>query len=117
MRSMGFRQGEASPCVFHNSQRQLAVSVHGDDFTSTGPKCQLDWFEDELEKKYELKKGGRLCPGPKDAKELTILNRVIRWTEKGIEYEADPRQAERLLEASTWTMGVRPQQPQASRCQ
>ena len=88
MRSMGFRQGEASPCVFHNPQRQLAVSVHGDDFTSTGPKCQLDWFEDELEKKYELKKGGRLGPSPKDAKELTILNRVIRWTEKGIEYEA-----------------------------
>ena len=98
MRSVGFRQGEASPCVFHHSERQLAISVHGDDFTSTGPKCQLDWFEDELEKKYELKKGGRLGPSPKDSKELTILNRVIRWTDQGIEYEADPRQAERLLE-------------------
>ena len=27
-----------------------------------------------------------------------LLNRVIRWTETGIEYEADPRQVERLLE-------------------
>ncbi len=24
------------------------------------------------------------------------LNRIIRWTESGIEYEADPRQAEKL---------------------
>ena len=26
-----------------------------------------------------------------------MLNRVVRWTEKGIEYEADPRQVERLV--------------------
>ena len=35
---------------------------------------------------------------PSDCKELIILNRVIRWTESGVEYEADPRQGERLLE-------------------
>ena len=62
------------------------------------PKSQLHCFEDKLEAKYELKKGGRLGPGLSDTKELTILNRVIRWTPLGIEYEADPRQAERLLE-------------------
>ena len=37
-------------------------------------------------------------PGDSDTKELTILNRVIRWVGDGVEYEADPRQAERLLE-------------------
>ena len=26
-----------------------------------------------------------------------ILNRIVRWTDKGLEYEADPRQAEKLL--------------------
>ena len=98
MRSIGFRQGEASPCVFVHTGRSLAISVHGDDFTSAGPKCELDWFEDKLEAKYELKKGGRLGPAPSDKKELTVLNRVIRWTDGGIEYEADPRQSERLLE-------------------
>ena len=36
--------------------------------------------------------------GPKDDMEGTALNRVIRWTPTGIEYEADPRQVERLLE-------------------
>ena len=28
-----------------------------------------------------------------------MLNRVLRWTEDGLEYEADPRQCERLLES------------------
>ena len=27
-----------------------------------------------------------------------MLNRVLRWTEQSAEYEADPRQVERLLE-------------------
>ena len=116
MRSIAFRQGEASPCVFMNVKRGLAASVHGDDFTTTGPKCEIDWFEDMLEAKYELKKGGRLGPGPDDVKELTVLNRVIRWTDDGIEYEADPGTCERLLEGlglddgctAASTLGLKP---------
>ena len=88
----------SSPCLFLHKARGLAISVHGDDFTTCGPKCEIDWFERLLEEKYELKKGGRLGPAPGDCKELTILNRVIRWTDHGVEYEADPRQGERLLE-------------------
>ena len=98
MRTVGFAQGEASPCIFVHAARGIAVSVHGDVFTSTGPKCELDWFESQLEGKYELRKGGRLGPADGDCKELTVLNRVIRWSEGGIEYEADPRQVERLIE-------------------
>ena len=37
-------------------------------------------------------------PGDEDAEELTVLNRVLRYTPDGFEYEADPRQAEKLLE-------------------
>ena len=51
-----------------------------------------------LKSQYELTVGGRLGPGPRDDKEARVLNRVIRWTADGLEYEADPRQAERLLE-------------------
>ena len=51
-----------------------------------------------MEQHYELTKGGRLGPGENDAKQGMILNRVIRWTTNGIEYEADPRQVERMLE-------------------
>ena len=37
-------------------------------------------------------------PGVDDCKEILVLNRAIRWTEQGLEYEADPRQGERLLD-------------------
>ena len=115
MKSIGFEQGEASPCVFVHRARNLATSVHGDDFTTSGPKVELDWFEAKLESRYELRKGGRLGPGRNDSKEILVLNRAIRWTESGLEYEADPRQAERLLEGlglddkcnSTATPGLR----------
>ena len=98
MRELGFKQGAASPCVFVHPERHVATSVHGDDFTSCGAKRGLDWFEDALEARYELKRGGRLGPGASDAKEITVLNRVLRWTDDGLEYEADPRQCERLIE-------------------
>ena len=63
LKTIGFTQGVACPCLFVSSDRQLYISVHGDDFTTAGPKVEIDWFERLLEEKYELKKGGRLGPG------------------------------------------------------
>ena len=36
-------------------------------------------------------------PAVEDAKEARILNRIVRRTTKGLEYEADPRQGEKLV--------------------
>ena len=99
MKSIGCLQGTASPCIFVHEVRGIACSVRGDDFTSTGEKRELDWLEMQLESWYELRKGGRLGPGDIDAKELTVLNRVLRYTESVYEYKADPRQSEKLLES------------------
>jgi hypothetical protein len=96
---LGFHQGVASPCVFGHKQRDLVRSVHGDDFTTAGARPNLDWFESQLESHYELRKGGRIGPGPQDAKEGRVLNRIIKWTDAGIEYEADPRRVEKLVES------------------
>ena len=41
--------------------------------------------------KYWPNVGVRLGPGGGDDEEGTVLNRVVRWCEKSIEYEADPR--------------------------
>ena len=35
--------------------------------------------------------------GPDDVKEVKVLNKVIRYTDAGIELEADPRHAEIIL--------------------
>ena len=58
LKSIVFRQDEACPCLFYHEKRGLACSVHGDDFTTAGPKCELYVFEDQLDAKYKLKKGG-----------------------------------------------------------
>ena len=44
-----------------------------------------------------MKELHRLGPRAKDDKEAIVFNRVVRWTAAGLEYEADPRQAEKLL--------------------
>ena len=49
-------------------------------------------------KKYEMTIGPRLGPGEHDAKEARALNRVVRWTKDGVEYEVDPRQVEKLIQ-------------------
>ena len=97
MKSLGFVMGDASACVFRHRSRRLTSSVHGDDFTTAGPKEELDWLKSEMEKRYELTENHRIGPGPQDGKEAKILNRIVRWTDLGIEYEADPRQGEKLV--------------------
>jgi hypothetical protein len=94
---MGFVQGKSCPCIFWHEERDVLTSVHGDDFTTRGPKVELDWFAAKLAEKYELKEGPRLGPSPEDAREASVLNRIVHWDEDGIWYEADPRQAERLI--------------------
>ena len=51
----------------------------------------------ELDRHYELTEAHRLGPGAADDKEAKVLNRIVRWTEHGLVYEADPRQGEKLL--------------------
>ena len=45
---MGFKAGAASPCNFRHGSRQLFVTVHGDDFTATGPEKDLKWYEKQM---------------------------------------------------------------------
>ncbi len=95
---LGFDKGCASACVFRHKARELECSIHGDDLTATGPKCELDWYKAELQKVYQLKESARLGPGPQDDKEASMLHRIIRWTEEGLEYEADPRLHEQVVQ-------------------
>ena len=93
LKSLGFKCGLASPCNFHNAARDISVTVHGDDFTATGDERSLTWFKSALSRKYDIKHS-MLGPGDQDLKEVRVLNRVIRWTDESIEYEADQRHAE-----------------------
>eukprot|EP00973_Karenia_brevis_P088796 12315265-Karenia_brevis.AAC.1 len=71
---LGFRKGGGSPCNFYNACHDIAVTVHGDDFTSTGPGKSLEWFKGRLEEHFDIKTKV-LGPETVDLKEIAILNR------------------------------------------
>ena len=52
-----------------------------------------------MTKSFECKLKGRLGTGPDDCKEMRVLNRIVRISDKGVLYEADPRHAEMLVKA------------------
>ena len=94
MKSIGFKKGDASPCAFKHETRNLRAGVHGDDFTILGYEEDLDWFWKEIQERFECKHRGRLGPDKGDQKEIRVLNRIITWTDEGIEYEGDQRHVE-----------------------
>ena len=103
---MGFVRGVANGCNFYHSARGLRVVVHGDDFTCLGPRADVLWYEDALSHKFEIKRRGHIGEGPDCVKEIRILNRILRLTDQGLRYEADPRHAELLVQALDLTKSV-----------
>ena len=73
----GFAKCSGSLSNFHHPIRQVSVTDHGDDFTSTGREIDLRWFESELKREFEIKTE-MLGPDPKrHLQEVRVLNRVI----------------------------------------
>ena len=93
----GLIAGRASKCVFYNVERGVRIAVHGDDFVIEGRDEDLRWVESLLRAKYIVKMRGVMGPEPADAKEVDILNRVVRWGASELQYEADPRHVENIL--------------------
>ena len=96
LNQIGFTIGLGSTCNFSHQQRLLAMTVHGDDFTAAGSDQDLAWLRAQFEQKFEVKVQ-ILGPGPGQKKEVRVLNRVIRWTDGGLEFEADQRHAEMVV--------------------
>ena len=102
IRELGFRQGTSFPNIFYHPERGIFTNVHGDDFTSAGPADQLDWFEASVAKQYEITSKPRPGPGEHDAKSGIVLNRVIRWCEESLEFEADPSKSSASSPSAGW---------------
>ena len=56
---------------------------------------------------FEIKVKGVLGPEDKDMKEIVILGRLVRWTEDGVEFEADPRHRKALMDHFGFEEGVK----------
>ena len=81
------------------SGRGLRVVVHGDDFTCLGPRVEVRRYEDALAERFEIKRRGHIGEDEGCVREIRILNRILRLTQDGLRYEADPRHAELLVKA------------------
>ena len=96
LKKLGFVKGIASPCNFSQPERNLKLTVHGDDFLIAGSREDCLWLRKSMEQKYEL--NFDMLGWESDCKkEIRILNRVIRWTSDGIEYESDQRHADTIV--------------------
>ena len=96
LKAAGFKQGVANPCLFWNPATDVAIMVHGDDFVGVGSPEDLKATREVLNDKYKIKVE-TLGGGTEDTKEIRVLNKVLRYTEKGVELEADPRHAELVI--------------------
>ena len=72
--------------------------MHGDDFTITGSEKDLSWLKMLMTTRYEIK-SEMLGPEAHMSQEIRVLNRILRWTPSGVEYEPDQRHAEVLIQA------------------
>ena len=77
LQSAGFTAGKVSPCNFYHKERGMALIVHGDDFTVSGPEGDLVWLRDYLAVSWEIK-ATSLGPESHQAQEISVLNRRIR---------------------------------------
>ena len=97
-REAGFMPGVASPVVFYNPTTGVRCVVHGDDFTFSGKRRQLEEMKKWMEDWCEIKFRGIMGGGQDEVKEREILGRRLRWTEGGLELEADEKHRRILME-------------------
>eukprot|EP00973_Karenia_brevis_P000940 128516-Karenia_brevis.AAC.1 len=81
----GFRRGVSCGVVFYHKEGGISLVVHGDDFTSCGFEEDSMCVRGLMESWLEIKVRAVLGPEPKDVKEVTILGRIVRWEDEGIE--------------------------------
>ena len=97
LESVGFVRGVSYGVVFYHADRDISLAVHGDDFTFCGLEEDLVWIRDLMASWFEIKVRAMLGMDEKDEKEVVILGRIVRWKEGGIEFEADPKHRQLVL--------------------
>ena len=63
MKSIGFTQGSASPCISYHKDLVMRFSVNDGDFAILGSRKDFDWFRYEIAGIGAVKFRGRLGPG------------------------------------------------------
>ena len=68
----GFRRGQHSAALFHNSNEDVRVAVHGDDFVCLSDDDGIKHIDKLLGSKYTAKDMGTLGSEESDVKSLQL---------------------------------------------
>ena len=94
--SLGLKRRAAFPSLYFHAGRHRCTLVQGDDYVSVESKANVQWLQDALEKRFEIKTD-IIGHADSDFKsEGKILDRLIKAEDWGWYPEADPRRAELL---------------------
>ena len=92
-------RGSQTRACFITKKKDVKTLVHGGDYASVGNLEGLAWLRKHLDARFEMK---TVLVGHSDAPEVVreakILNRVVRATDAGWEYECDQRHVVIILE-------------------
>lgn len=94
--SWGFAKGVVSSYIFFHKQRQIQLYVHGDDFVAVANTSQAKRLQQQVSHAYDMKPN-IMGDSNHEVKQQKVLNRVVAWYGRSIEYEADPRHAEIIV--------------------
>ena len=96
---VGVVTGRDNPCMYHYLSKQILCLLHGDGFVSAGSPERLKWLKGKFEGRFEIKTktvGKKEEEG--EVKETRILNRIVRVTKDGWEYEVEQRHADLIIQ-------------------
>eukprot|EP00973_Karenia_brevis_P034596 4773839-Karenia_brevis.AAC.1 len=83
MTEKGFIKGQATTCAFRHEEKGLKAMIHGDDYVVVGRRKHLQWFQEQISTRYEVKVEW-LGPHSGMNRSVQILNRTVRWTDDGV---------------------------------
>ena len=89
-------QGKTSPCLFFHKAKNVAITLHGDDFVAVGDALRLASTEAALRDNNQIKTE-ILGSAEDDVREVKTLKKRVRLTDAGVEIKADPWHAELVV--------------------
>ncbi|CAE7038143.1 unnamed protein product, partial [Symbiodinium sp. CCMP2592] len=100
MTEAGFWEVPGIPGLFYHDEWCVTLSCHGDDFIAEGESDDLDRLDALMMQSFESKILPRI--GPEEFGGQTThgdhLHRIIRWSERGFTWEADPKYSRQIVE-------------------
>jgi hypothetical protein len=97
LESIGFTKGKSTPVVFHRDSDDTMLVVHGDDFTFLGYPESLKDILTQMKEWWDIKLRAVVGDEEGDDREVTILNRNLKWDGSALTLSADRKHAREIL--------------------